>query len=107
MVEGEAQIAIFRRDGMREAIPELPASVSNGSPVVVLGVASVDALYPRLTGRGVAFENTPHDYPGWTIRAVHLRDPDGTLIELFEPLSREKWSEDARAKDAQATAVRG
>ena len=106
-VEGEAQIAIFRRDGMREAVPGLPASTSNGSPVIVLEVTSVDDLYDRLSRKGVAFETAPRDYPGWTIRAVHLRDPDGTLIEFFEPLAREKWTEDARAKEAQARAVRG
>lgn len=56
----------------------------------------------RLRDRGVRFENEPRDYPGWTIRAVHVHDPDGTLIEIFQAIPRERWTEEARRKEAEA-----
>lgn len=101
-VDGETQIAIFHREGMAEAIPAIGKATPGSSPIVVLEVDSVDDRYRQLRERGVEFENAPRDYPGWTIRAVHLRDPDGTLIELFEPLPDDQWTDDAREKDARA-----
>lgn len=38
---------------------------------------------------GAAFETEPTTYRGWGIRAAHLRDPDGNLIEINELLPPE------------------
>jgi hypothetical protein len=51
----------------------------------------------RLGARGVSFLNEPHDRPDWGIRVLHLRDPDGLLIELNEPLPTDQWSKELRA----------
>jgi hypothetical protein len=48
---------------------------------------------------GVAFETEPTAYPGFGIRAAHLRDPDGNLIEINELLPAEEWSQDLREEE--------
>lgn len=53
---------------------------------VVLAAEDLDRTHERLRERGVAFVAPPTDRPEWGIRTAHLRDPDGTLIELNEPL---------------------
>lgn len=69
--------------------------------LLVFEVESVDAEAERLHASGVAFETEPTTYPGWGIRAAHLRDPDGTLIEINELLAPEQWSEDLREEQAR------
>lgn len=32
-----------------------------------------------------------HDQPDWGIRAVHLRNPNRTLIELYTEFAEDKW----------------
>lgn len=62
--------------------------------VLVLEVESVDADVEKLRSRGALFISEPKTYPGWGIRAAHLRDPDGNLIEINELLPEQEWSED-------------
>jgi len=49
----------------------------------------VDGTDRRLSADGVEFVAGPTDHPEWRIRTAHLRDPDGTLVEINEPLPRE------------------
>lgn len=51
-------------------------------------VDDVDAEYARLrsTDLGVPFVTEPADMP-WGNRSVILRDPDGTLVNLFTPVT--------------------
>ena len=105
---GDVMVALFKRDLMAEAVGTqgLPKSApSQDKSLVALQVDNVDETYDRLSQAGVGFVNEPKDYPGWTIRAVHLRDPDGNLVELFAPLAREQWTEEAQAKDDATSAT--
>lgn len=82
---GETAIALFDRALMAQAVgaSELPLDAPSQDRVVVtLAVDNVDTTVAELKGRGVAFVNEPHDQPAWGIRVVHLRDPDGNLIEI-------------------------
>jgi len=101
---GGPTLALFDRDEMLGALdgesagdPEPvddstadPGSHDRGDPddrvAVVLAAEDLDRTHERLRGRGVAFVTPPTDRPEWGIRTAHLRDPDGTLIELNEPL---------------------
>ncbi len=69
--------------------------------LLVFEVESVDAEAERLRASGAAFETEPTTYPGWGIRAAHLRDPDGNLIEINELLAPEEWSNDLREEQAR------
>ena len=104
----EVMLALFKRDLMAAAVGTqgLPKDApAQDKSLVVLQVDDVDETYDRLAELGADFADAPKDYPAWTIRAVHLRDPDGNLIEIFAPLAREKWTQETRAKD-DATSVR-
>lgn len=107
-VDGGAMLSLFKRDLMATAVgaESRPAGTScQDVSVIVLQVDNVDETFASLRSRGTEFLNKPMDYPAWTIRAVHLRDPDGALIELFSPLAREQWTEAAREKDIEASSA--
>ena len=70
---------------------------------IVIQTDNLDSVVSTLLAKGVTFVTEPKDHPAWTIRAAHLRDPDGNLIELFAPLPKEQWSEEAREADGRAS----
>jgi catechol 2,3-dioxygenase-like lactoylglutathione lyase family enzyme len=51
-------------------------------------VEDVDAAFAELTARGVPIHSPPESFPeaAPTMRIAFLRDPDGNLIELVQPL---------------------
>ena len=64
------------------------------SPYGYLAAQRIEALAAR-HGRGVdwhpmllgvAFVRKPHDQPAWLQRVAQLRDPAGTLVELWQRL---------------------
>lgn len=98
---GDAQISLFRRELMAAALgaAELPVGggvVAQDRLLLSVAVESLDASFEELRRRGVSFLNEPHPEPGWGIRVVHLRDPDGTLIELYETLPVADWTPELR-----------
>jgi lactoylglutathione lyase len=66
---------------------------------LIFEVENVDAEAERLRGLGVPLETEPTSYPGFGIRAAHLRDPDGNLVEINELLPPEAWSDDLRGEE--------
>jgi predicted enzyme related to lactoylglutathione lyase len=76
---------------MAEAVGTAARPSSRGeqdTAALVLSVDDVDALYGKLKRTAVEFVEAPTDQPAWGIRAMHLRDPDGNLIEVFSPLKK-------------------
>lgn len=59
--------------------------IEGATVALVFAVESVDDAYARLEA-DVGFLTDPHDRPEWGIRVAYLRDPDGTLVEINEPL---------------------
>ena len=53
-------------------------------------VEDVDAAFAELTGRGVPVHSPPESFPPEApiLRIAFLRDPDGNLLELVQPLNR-------------------
>jgi len=85
-----ATIALFDATEMAAAVgadrPESGSSDWNQDDVaLVFSVESVDDAYDRLQA-DVEFVTEPHDRSDWGIRVAHFRDPDGTLVEINEPL---------------------
>lgn len=68
------------------AVVGRPAPRAGDAVVVCLRVDDVDAAAARLAAQGVAFVRKPHDQPAWLQRVAHLRDPAGTLVELWQRL---------------------
>src|SRR5262245_49876171 len=52
-------------------------------------VENVDDAYVDLMARGVTFDSAPEDFPPTapSTRIAFLRDPDGNVIELIQPLA--------------------
>ena len=73
-------------DATMGAVVGRPAPRAGDSVVVCLRVDDVDAAAARLDARAVAFVRKPHDQPAWLQRVAHLRDPAGTLVELWHRL---------------------
>lgn len=94
-LEGEGHLAIFKRELMARDVraERLPADAPcQDRFAVILQVKDLDSACDRLLDRGVELLNLPMDYPDYGIRAAHLRDPDGNLIEINATMPRERWT---------------
>src|SRR4051794_1258415 len=76
---GHAQTVPLFGEGVAEA-------AANRSAIVELQVGDVDAEHERLRAlNGVVVVQAPTTMP-WGNRSLLLRDPDGTLVNLFTPV---------------------
>jgi glyoxylase I family protein len=57
---------------------------------LALQVADTDAAYAELSARGVPFHDPPRSFPpdAPSTRIAFFKDPDGNLLELFQPLGQ-------------------
>lgn len=62
------------------------SSASGDKAVVVFQVDDVDDAVEELRGRGAPVSAEPADRSDWGIRVAYVRDPDGNLIELNQPI---------------------
>ena len=86
---GDRYLGLFQKRLMSEAVgtTDLPArAVAQDSMALILRVDDPDAEAERLRGEGIQIEAGPADQPAWGLRTVHLRDPDGNLVELYGPI---------------------
>lgn len=85
---GGMGLELFARDAFAATIGQpVPASAPVGQRAMIeLEVDDVDATYAALLGQGGAAVAPPEDRPAWGVRAAHVADPDGTLIELYTRL---------------------
>lgn len=70
--EGESTFSIHLAD-----------KASPGSAMIYFEVADVDEVFANLSKRGIGFDDVPEDKP-WLWREVHLTDPDGYKLCLFQ-----------------------
>ncbi|MFF5225923.1 VOC family protein [Dactylosporangium sp. NPDC000521] len=61
---------------------------ANRTAIIEFRVDDVDAEFARLRGMIGEFVQEPTTMP-WGNRSLLLRDPDGTLVNLFTPISAE------------------
>jgi lactoylglutathione lyase len=65
----------------------LPARAEAQDAVcIVFGVDDVDAAERRLEAAGVPIVVGATDRAAWEVRTLHVRDPDGRLVEINAPL---------------------
>jgi lactoylglutathione lyase len=86
---GQAIVAIFERKLMAGAVGLAPGRYplkSVGRSALVFEVKDVDAVATRLRRRRVRLLCGPTDRPAWQLRTIHLRDPDGYLVEIYSRL---------------------
>ncbi len=88
---GSADIALFGQNAMAKEVgtSDFPTHAqSQDVCCLIFSVASVDTAVATLKDRGATFETEPQDHPEWGIRTAHLRDSEGNLIEINEPLQK-------------------
>ncbi len=85
---GSAGVELFNRDAFAAALVEAtPAPTPVGrQTILVFRVDDVDATYTHLVQRGATAVAGPQDRPAWGARSAHISDPDGYLIEIYNPL---------------------
>lgn len=84
---GHMKLALFRRQEMAQIIgttdkPENAECQDN--VVLIFAVPDLEEAYQELRHKNVQFTATPTNNPYYGIKTAYLRDPDGTLIGLFQ-----------------------
>jgi predicted enzyme related to lactoylglutathione lyase len=77
------------------ATVKLPAGAANQAAIVEFRVDDVDAEYARLRPEVGDVVQQPTTMP-WGNRSLLLRDPDGTLVNLFTPVTAEAAARQSR-----------
>jgi len=80
--EGDARIAIFRREAAESALGLKHEPGVARRFMVVLECKDVDAAVQEIEGRGEVAIGAPVDRPDWGVRTAHFLDPDGNLVEI-------------------------
>jgi lactoylglutathione lyase len=84
---GDMRLALFRRQEMAEIIrnTDKPSQVEcQDNVVLIFTVRDVDEVYHQLIHQGIEFTTEPMTNPSYGIKTAYLRDPDGTLIGLYQ-----------------------
>ena len=84
-------LSIYNRKHMESALGikmEIHSTQQNCKVLISLLVNDVDSEYKYLKNMGINFVCPPTDRMQWLTRTAHFKDPDGNLIELYEPLRK-------------------
>lgn len=77
-IGSEETVALFKEGCAKPA--------ANQSAILEFLVDDVDHQFNRLKEYGVAFVHEPKDMP-WGNRTLQFRDPEGTLVSFFTPVT--------------------
>jgi lactoylglutathione lyase len=86
---GEVSIALFDKLEMSTTVgtSHLPAEAKVQDKVcLIFAVENVDEACQQLKNQGISLIALPTDHADWGIRTAYLRDPEGNLIEINQPL---------------------
>ncbi|HLI09654.1 MAG TPA: VOC family protein [Ktedonobacteraceae bacterium] len=84
------KLSFFDYQKMEQTIPLVQPSDVNGNRCVIefrIDGESVDAWSNKLRREGVQLITNPTNYTNWGIRSLFIQDPEGNLINLYEPLN--------------------
>jgi lactoylglutathione lyase len=87
--KGRPMVTLFDRRLMARATGLSPGrypAAQVGRSALVFRVKDVDAVAARLRRQRVRLLKGPSDRPEWRLRTIHLRDPDGYLLEIYHEL---------------------
>jgi len=86
---GDMRLSLSQRQEMAQMIHNTnkPSHAECQDPMVlVFTVHDLEEEYQQLRHKGVQFIAAPMNNPHYGIKTAYLRDPDGTLIGLYESL---------------------
>jgi lactoylglutathione lyase len=81
----DVSLALFVRRYQTDQVGA-PADASGDKVALIFQVDAVDTAIEDLRGRGAPVSGEPADRADWGVRVAYVRDPDGNLIELNQPL---------------------
>ncbi len=84
---GDMRLSLFRRQEMAEIIRNAhkPSHAEcQDNVALIFTVPDLDEVYQQLQHKGVKFTAEPMNNPYYGIKTAYLRDPDGTLIGLYQ-----------------------
>jgi catechol 2,3-dioxygenase-like lactoylglutathione lyase family enzyme len=81
----DVSLALFVREYQTDHVGTT-SSANGDKAVVVFQVDDVDRSLDELRKRGAPVSAEPADRSDWGIRVAYVRDPDGNLIELNQPI---------------------
>lgn len=84
---GTAVLAIFSAKAQEAYIPGSATAASNRGMILEFRVSDVDREYQRLQSLVKVWVKAPTTQP-WGTRSVYFRDPDGNLVDFFEPADK-------------------
>jgi predicted enzyme related to lactoylglutathione lyase len=86
---GDMKLGLFNRQEMAEMIDNdhlpLHTECQDGVALVFV-VPDLEEAYQQLKQKEAKFITPPMTKPYYGIKTAYLRDPDGTLIGLYQPL---------------------
>jgi catechol 2,3-dioxygenase-like lactoylglutathione lyase family enzyme len=87
LVTGPTRLALYTREAMSATLGMELAAPDRAAPGFEIGflVADVDAAWADVVARGAEPVKPPTDR-FWGQRTAYVRDPDGHLIELAQPM---------------------
>lgn len=81
------KLSIFSRREMEDALPYVHASQINGHRAVIeFMVDDLNDFANNLRNKNVSVISPPTERPAWGIRTMYIEDPDGNLVEFYQPL---------------------
>lgn len=84
------KLSFFDAQKMEQTIPLVQPGESNGNRFVIeFRVDGLDAFCNTLRDQNVQFITEPTNYTNWGIRSAYILDPEGNLINIYEPLQTE------------------
>ena len=85
-----ARFGLYDRNRLEELTGQGPGAPGHPGGEVVFLVEDVDAEAARLRAAGAAILSGPVDRP-WGHRTLHVRDPDGFVVELAAEIPRQPF----------------
>lgn len=84
----DVKLSFFDMQKAEQTIPLVqPSEVNGHRSVIEFRVDGLDAFCNSLRRQGVQFITDPTNYTDWGIRSAYIEDPEGNLIDLYEPLN--------------------
>jgi len=96
---GNVTLALFKREIMAKDVgtSNLPSeSKCQDRVALIFSVKNLKTEAAQLKKRGVKLITEPTERPDYGTSVMHLRDPDGNLLEIFSQMPKQKWTEELR-----------